>query len=132
MSEPVIFFDGYCNLCSASVQFIIARDSKAIFKYAALQSDFAKEALGTEFANRYADQGSVLSLKGKIYTKSSAALQITRRLDGFWPLLFVFYMVPKFIRDFFYQIIAKYRYKVWGRKAQCWVASPDISARFLG
>ncbi len=132
MNEPVIFFDGYCNLCSASVQFIIERDRRSRFKYAALQSDFAKNMLGEEFADQYSNQGSVLVLNGKVYTKSSAALQIARRLDGWWPLLFGFYIIPKFLRDFFYGIIAKYRYKWWGRKEQCWVATPDISARFLG
>ncbi|MEE1885983.1 thiol-disulfide oxidoreductase DCC family protein [Pedobacter flavus] len=129
--DQIIFFDGLCNLCNSSVQFIIKRDSKLNFKFASLQSEFAKTCLGEEFSSSALKKGVVLKKGDRIFTASSAALQIARKLDGLWPLLFCFYFIPKFFRDWVYGWIANNRNKIWGKKEECWVPTPEIAWRFI-
>ena len=127
----IVLFDGVCNLCNASVRFIIKRDKKELFRFAALQSDISKALL--EYSGQSVDipDSIVLIQKGKVYTESTAALRIARNLDGPWPLIYVLIIIPRFLRDFFYRIIAKYRYKVFGRRDQCMVPDTKISDRFI-
>ncbi|RZL16397.1 MAG: thiol-disulfide oxidoreductase DCC family protein [Pedobacter sp.] len=129
--SPIVFFDGVCNLCNSSVQFIIKHDPEAIFKFSTLQGDFAKEALKDHPIDTHVLDSTILLENGKIYTRSSAALQIAKQLNGGWPLLFGFYIVPKFIRDFFYNIVAKNRYKIWGKQESCWIPTPELKSRFI-
>lgn len=131
MQHDLVFFDGYCNLCSSSVQFILKRDSKKRFKFASLQGNYAKNVLGEELAAVQADRGIVLKRAGKLYTESDAALQIAKKMDGAWPMLFVFWCLPKGFRDFIYNWIAKNRYKWFGQKEVCWIPEGNISERFL-
>ncbi|KQR70598.1 thiol-disulfide oxidoreductase DCC family protein [Pedobacter sp. Leaf176] len=129
-NNPVIFFDGVCNLCNAAVQFVIEHDADSTFKFTALQSDFAKKML-PEFDFDTSKINSIVLLQNsKLYTKSSAALRIARKLNGLLPLLYVFIIVPKFIRDWIYDIVAKNRYKWWGRQERCWVPTPELKSRF--
>ena len=127
----IIFFDGYCNLCSGVVQFIIKKEKTNTFKFASLQSDIAKEILSTA-SKKIKNADSIIYYKnGKFYYKSSAALQLALMLQYPWPLAFVFWIVPFFIRDFFYDIVAKYRYKWFGKKDACMLPTPQLKAKFL-
>lgn len=129
MKESVVFFDGVCNLCSESVQFIIRHDKKAKFRFASLQSDYATtELAGTTLKNL---DSIVLKQDGKIYTRSSAALRIASGLSFPTNLLYVFMIVPPFIRNFVYDQIAKNRYKWFGKKDACWLPTPELKSRFL-
>ena len=128
--KPVIFFDGVCNLCSGSVQFILKRDKEKKFLFASLQSGYGqnflkKYELPTDTFNSF-----ILFEDGKILTRSAAALKIFSQLKG-WKWVGLFWVVPKFIRDTVYNLIAKNRYKWFGKKNECWVPTPELKARFL-
>jgi predicted DCC family thiol-disulfide oxidoreductase YuxK len=125
--RPVILFDGVCNLCTGSVQFVIERDSRRQFRFASLQSGAAERLLGS----RDQLETMVLIAGGKVYRKSTAALLIARRLDGFWPLLAVFLIVPRFLRDAVYDWIGRRRYRMFGKRETCWVPRPELADRFL-
>ncbi|BDG46967.1 MULTISPECIES: thiol-disulfide oxidoreductase DCC family protein [Parageobacillus] len=127
--HPIILFDGVCSLCSASVQFIIARDPHAVFRFASLQSETG-EALREKFGVPEVDS-LVLLEDGRYYTKSSAVLRICRRLAGAWKLFYIFRLVPKPLRDNVYDFVAKHRYEWFGKRSHCLMPTPDIRARFL-
>lgn len=131
LKSPVIFFDGYCNLCNGAVQFIIERDHKHIFYFSSLQSDYAQEKLLSFNINTNLGDTFILLEEGKIYDRSTAALRVTRKLSGFWPLLYGFIIFPKFIRDGIYNYVAKNRYKWFGKKESCWVPTPELKEKFL-
>ncbi|TBO39949.1 thiol-disulfide oxidoreductase DCC family protein [Pedobacter kyonggii] len=131
IQQPIIFFDGVCNLCNASVQFVIAHDKKDQFKFTALQGYYAKEIL-PQFNADLEKLNTILLLEdGKLYTRSSAALRVARKLNGLIPLLYAFIIIPKFIRDWVYDIIAKNRYRWWGRQESCWVPTPELKGKFI-
>ncbi len=135
-SPPVLLFDGVCNLCNAAVDFIIVRDSSARFRFASLQSDVAKRLLHDADPERGDALASSLSTsivvaEGRVYTKSAAALQIVRRLDGAWPVLYAFIVVPRFIRDWVYDVVGKNRYRWFGKKDTCRIPTDAEAARFL-
>lgn len=131
LSEKVIFFDGVCNLCNHSVNTIIDFDPKGKFQFASLQSEFAKKTLDVHFTNSLQPDSIVLLKKGKVYTKSSAALQIARDMSGLWKLMFVFWLVPAPLRNAVYDFVAKYRYKWFGKQDACRVPTPEIRSRFI-
>ena len=131
MDHPVILFDGICNLCNNAVQFVLKHDKKKLFRFASLQSDFGKSilikyGLPTDNFNSF-----VLILNGKAYTKSTAALSVAKMLSGPMKLLYGFIIVPAFIRNGVYNVIARNRYKWFGKKESCMLPSPDVAARFL-
>ena len=127
----IVLFDGVCNFCNGSVNFIIARDSGGFFRFAPLQSAAAEELLGRHAIDRDETDSIVLVEDGEVYLYSTAALRIVSRLDGHWPLLYGFIIVPRPVRDFFYKLFAKYRYKLFGKKDQCMIPTPAIRSRFL-
>ena len=129
-NQPVILFDGVCNLCSGSVQFILKRDKEKKFLFASLQSVYGQNLL--EQFNLPTDtfNSFVLFQDGKIFTRSTAALKMFQQLKG-WRWVKIFLAVPKFIRDGVYNLIAKNRYKWFGKKEECWVPTPELKARFL-
>ena len=128
--QTVIFFDGLCNLCNGAVQFTIERDHKNIFHFASLQSGFAELEL-QNFKVDLAQMNSFILLEnGKLYQQSTAALRVAKKLNGLWPLLYAFIIVPPFIRNAVYNYIAKNRYKWFGKKESCWVPTPDLKSRF--
>lgn len=127
----VILFDGVCNLCNSSVNFVIERDKKDKFRFAALQSEEGKQMLLEQGEDSEYLDSIVLVKNGKVYSKSTAALHIAKNLSGLWPVLSVFLIIPKFIRDFFYDIIAKNRYKWFGKKNECRIPTPELAAKFL-
>jgi len=129
--QPIILFDGVCNLCSGVVLFAIKRDPERIFKYAPLQSE-AGQSLLRHFGLPMNDLNSFILVEGnKYYQKSTAVLRIAKRIKGLWPILYSFIIVPEPIRDFIYDIVAKNRYKWFGRKDECLIPTPDIRSRFL-
>ncbi len=129
--KPLLLFDGVCNLCNGAVNFIIDRDHKQRFVFASLQS-----SLGQQVAQQYHlpenDFKSMVLIKGgKAYIKSNAALEVARDLSGGWSLLYGFKIIPKFLRNWVYDIIATNRYKWFGREDQCRVPTADIQHRFV-
>lgn len=131
MQHSIIFFDGVCNLCTGSVKFVIQRDRKDRFRFAALQSDIAQQYLGP-FGLSLSELSSIILFEnGKVYQRSTAALRITRYLSGAWPLLYGLLIVPAFIRDYVYNQIAKRRYSIWGREESCMVPTAELKAKFL-
>jgi predicted DCC family thiol-disulfide oxidoreductase YuxK len=127
--NPIVLFDDVCQLCNASVQFIIARDPHAVFRFASLQSETGA-ALRQKFGVPEVDS-LVLLEDGRYYTKSSAALRICRRLVGAWKLFYIFWLIPKPLRDYVYDFVAKHRYQWFGKRDCCLMPTPDIRARFL-
>ncbi len=126
----IILFDGVCNLCDGFVQRIIAADQKDFFRFASLQSNAGKDLLKPY--PHLQDLKSIVYLEGnKTYTKSTAALKIASHLNGIWTVLLLGYVFPKFIRDKGYNLVAKYRYKWFGRKEQCMVPTPALKTKFL-
>ena len=129
--NPIILFDGECNFCDSSVQFIIKRDPKGLFHFASLQSPTGQELQKKHQVPEDIDS-IVLIEKGEAYYKSAAALRICRHLKGAWKLFYGFIIVPRFIRNVAYDIIAKNRYKWFGKKEEsCMLPSPSIRKRFI-
>jgi predicted DCC family thiol-disulfide oxidoreductase YuxK len=115
--ERVVLFDGVCNLCNGLVQFIIRRDPHARFQFAAMTS-FAADTI-------------VLVEDGRRYERSAAVLRIARQLRAPWPLLFAFIVVPRPLRDWAYDAVARRRYRWFGRRETCMVPTPELRARFV-
>lgn len=131
MHPNLILFDGVCNFCNFWVNFIIDRDSKAFFKFTALQSDTARQILKSNKIDAMKIDSIVLVINGKIFFKSSAAFQIARKLDGFWKLLYIFIIIPPFMRDRIYDFIASNRYKWFGKTETCRIPTDDEKHRFI-
>ena len=129
--HPVILFDGVCNLCSGSVQYVIKHDPHRLFRFASLQSDFARNILMRCDLPIKEFNSFVLLDDNKIYTRSTAALRVVRKLNGVVKFLYLFIIVPKFIRDPAYNIIANNRYRWFGKKQTCWLPSPQLKNLFL-
>lgn len=128
---PVILFDGVCNFCNSAVNFTIKRDKHKTIKYAPLQGEVGK-ALTKQYGLPENDMRSFLLIEnGRLYSRSTAALKVCRYLTGLWPLCYGLIIVPAFIRNAVYDLIAKNRYKWFGQKEECMVPTPDIRARFL-
>jgi predicted DCC family thiol-disulfide oxidoreductase YuxK len=131
-NKSLLLFDGVCNLCNSSVQFILLRDKKDRFRFASLQSDYGQNLLREHNLPTESFNSLVLVENDKIYQKSTAALRIARKLKGLWPLLFAFIIIPPFIRNFVYDIIAKNRYRWFGKKEECMLPRPEWKQKFLG
>ena len=138
----VVLFDGVCNFCDASVNFVIERDRDGFFKFAPLQSETgmklaSEHGLESRVADVEAVDGSIpidsviLIEDGKAYTHSTAALRIARHLGKPWSWTYAFIVVPAPMRDFIYRLFAKYRYRFFGRKDECMLPNAEIRARFL-
>lgn len=133
MSKPIkiILFDGVCNLCNGAVNFVIERDKKNVFKFAALQSEVGRE-LASKYEIDTAALDSIILIDGDThYEKSTAALRIARELSGGYPLLYGFMVLPRFLRNAVYDYIAKNRYKWFGKKESCMIPTPELKSRFL-
>ena len=129
--ERIVFFDGVCNLCDSSVQFIIKRDPNGKFKFSPLQNEKGQEVLSMNELRTSDFDSILLSINGKLYQKSSAALRIAKELNGLWPLMYAFIIVPPFIRNVVYDFIAERRYKWFGKKDACMLPTPEMRSRFL-
>ena len=121
-----------CNLCNGAVQFIIKRDRSSKFLFASLQSDYGQSQL-LRFALDPTTLHSIIAIEdGKFYERSDAALKIASGLAQPWPLLGIFRILPRFFRDWVYDLIAKNRYRMFGKKESCMVPSPEMKAKFVG
>jgi len=130
ITHPIILFDGVCNLCSASVQFIIRHDKKRQFRFASLQSPFGQYVL-SHFNLPLTELNSFILLENNaIYTRSTGALKAAKKLDGLYGWLYAFVIVPPFIRNAVYNIIARNRYIWLGKKDACWLPTPQLKELF--
>ena len=129
--RSVVLFDGVCNLCNGAVNFIMDRDPLQCFQFASLQSEAGQQLLAHHGLSSYYLDSLVLVAQGKVFTKSTAALTIARRLDGFWPICYVFIVVPSVIRNFFYDIVARNRYRLFGKSDTCRYPTEAERTRFL-
>lgn len=127
----IIFFDGVCNLCNGSVQFIIRHDKKGIFKFASLQSDYAASL--PELKGYTSDSLSTLIFQqgDTLFIKSAAALRIARLLRFPISFAYMFIIVPRPLRDFIYDWVSRNRYAWFGRRDACWLPTPELKGRFL-
>lgn len=123
-------FDGVCNFCNGTVNFIIQQDKKALFRFAPLQS-----AVGQHLLKEHHLNGSFNSIvfikKNKVFQKSAAALQVLKLLPWYWQWTQLFWIVPPFLRNAVYDVIAKNRYRWFGQKEECMIPTPDVRSRFL-
>ncbi len=131
LNHPIILFDGVCNLCNSSVQFIIKHDKKSIFRFASLQSEFGKRIIEKfDLANKNID--SVMLLENNaIELKSTAALQIAKQLGGIYSALYVFIIIPRFMRDSIYDFVARNRYRWFGKQESCMIPKPELKKLFI-
>lgn len=128
--DRIILFDGDCNFCDKSVQFIINRDPKGYYKLASLQSNAGKKI--KQKMNIPEDLDSMIYIhNNRYYDRSSAILRICKNLKGVVKWGYILLIIPKPIRDFFYKIIAKNRYKWFGKKTSCMIPTPEMKKRFL-
>lgn len=128
--KKIILFDGECNFCHQSVQFIIKRDPHFHFKFASLQSE-----MGQKLVHKYQIPNNLDSLllieHNRWFSKSSAALRICKYLNNSLKLLYPLLIIPKPLRDFFYHIISNNRYKISRKQPSCMLPTPEIKKRFL-
>ena len=131
LTHSIILFDGVCNLCNGAVNFVIKRDPGNVFKFAPLQEKQGALLLKTHAIDIQKLDSIVLIENGNVYTKSSAALRIARKMSNLWPLFFVLLIIPSFIRDGVYDFIAKNRFKWFGKKDQCMIPTLGLKEKFL-
>ena len=130
LPEHLLLFDGVCNLCNGLVQFMIRHDKNKRFRFAPLQSGSGKRILA-RIGEIEPDYTSVYIRKGRVLTRSSAALYIARDLGGLWALAYPFMLVPRFIRDAVYDLVARNRFKWFGRREKCMVPTQEFDDRFI-
>lgn len=128
---PIVLFDGNCNFCSGSVNFIIRNDPQATFRFAALQSESARRLLEGSGIDADASDSVVLVDGAGVHTRSDAALMIAAGLRFPWRAARLFQIVPRFLRDGVYGLVAANRFRLFGRREECIVPTPDVRRRFL-
>ena len=131
-SRHLIIFDGVCNVCNGAVNFIIQRDPAGRFVFTPMQSELAQQTLRAYGVMNVGIDTFLLVKDGKAFLYSTAALEIARDLNGYWYLLSLFRVVPRPIRDWFYRLLARNRYALFGRRAACRVPDPELRDRFVG
>jgi predicted DCC family thiol-disulfide oxidoreductase YuxK len=129
--QPILFFDGVCNLCNSSVNFIIDRNKRQNLVFAPLQSELGQKILSQHQMPTEQLSTILLYENGKLYNRSTAALRIARHLDGLWAAMYAFIILPRFLRDGVYDWISANRYKWFGKTDACRMPTPEIKARFL-
>lgn len=126
----IILFDGVCNFCNASINFVIDHDTDRRFRFASLQSDIGQQILAKNHRS-VSDFDTVLLIRGgKLVEKSNAALEIARYLSG-WSWLYAFRFIPRFIRDSVYNLIAKNRYRIFGKSESCRIPTAEERSLFI-
>ena len=135
-ADLILLYDGVCGFCNQSVQSILKYDKRGTMRFAALQSDFGRAVI-----NRHPFLSNVDSIillekfphtgEEKVLIRSTAALGVISYLGGLWRILLLFYIIPRPIRDFFYDLFAKYRYRFFGKYDSCMLPPPDVRSRFI-
>jgi len=129
--KKIILFDGVCNFCNFWINFILDRDKNNIFKFAALQSEAGQELLH-KFGLSTSDFDTFILIDGNRYfTKSTAALKISKNLNSSVKAFYPFIFLPKFFRDFFYDLVARNRYRTFGKRDACRIPTPEEREKFL-
>lgn len=126
----IILFDGVCNFCDSTVQFIIKRDQAGYFQFASLQSDIGQNILAQFNISKNIDS-VILIEHEQVFFESTAALKICKKLDRLWPCFYLFILVPPFIRNALYRLFAKHRYRLFGQKSECLLPTHSQRQRFL-
>ncbi|MDD4971136.1 MAG: thiol-disulfide oxidoreductase DCC family protein [Paludibacter sp.] len=128
---PVILFDGICNFCCGWVQFLIRHDKEMKFRFASIQSEIGQGLLKKVGLNNNSLKTIVYIQRNEIFTESSAVLEILRELGGSRVMVGVLKLIPKPLRDRFYQFISKKRYAIFGKRTSCYLPTPENKKRFL-
>jgi predicted DCC family thiol-disulfide oxidoreductase YuxK len=127
----IILFDGVCNLCNGTVKFILRNDRKAVFKFAPLQSPIIQQLLKKHgLLNNTADT-FVYFKEGVACIKSKAVLEVLKTLGWPWKAGYLFIIIPRPVRDFIYDLIARSRYRIFGKMDSCMVPLPEYKSRFI-
>jgi predicted DCC family thiol-disulfide oxidoreductase YuxK len=129
---PILLYDGSCGFCNTTVQLVLRHDRRGTLRFAAIQSAFSERVLTQHSELRRVD--SVIwvdPVKGQVLTRSEAALRVAAYLGGIWRLALILWIVPRPIRDWAYDLVARHRHLLIGKAAQCLVPSPDVRHRFL-
>lgn len=129
--NDVILFDGLCNLCNNSVQFVIRRDPGRRFRFASLQSEFGKRFLLAHHLPENDYNSFILFENGSVFTRSTAALRVIKKLNGGWPVLYALIVIPRFLRDGIYNVAARNRYRWFGKRNACWVPTSELNDLFF-
>jgi predicted DCC family thiol-disulfide oxidoreductase YuxK len=129
--SAIVLFDGVCNFCNNSVNFIIERDRDGFFKFAPLQSEIGESLIAEHGIDPEKTDSIILVEDARVFTHSTAALRIAKRLSAAWPIFYAAIIVPKPIRDAAYRLFAKYRYRLFGKQDQCMIPTPEVRGRFL-
>lgn len=129
--KSLILFDGVCNVCNGFVTFILPRDRRNQFQFGSLQSHTAAEVL-RDFPLAPRDVSTVILIEdGKLFTRSTAVLRIARKLGGLWSLAYPFIVIPPFIRDGLYDLVARHRYRLFGKRDACMIPKPEWKDKFV-
>lgn len=129
--SAIVLFDGVCNFCNSSINFVIEHDQAGYFKFAPLQSETGESLIEKHGIDPAKTDSVILVEDEKVYLQSTAALRIARKLDGLWSLSYIFIAVPRPLRNLFYKLFAKNRYRMFGKQDACMMPTPDVRARFL-
>lgn len=131
-TKKIVLFDGVCNLCNRSVQYIIKRDSEDVFRFASLQSEMGQK-LTSERRIDTSKVDSIILIEPGVayYTKSDAAIEIAKEIGGGWTLFLLFQWVPSRLRNIVYDFVARNRYKWYGKREQCIIPTAELKAKFL-
>lgn len=131
-NRHIVIFDGVCNFCNGAVNFIIKRDPKGLFAFTPMQSELAQELMLKYQVPNIGVDALVLIKNDQCFVFSSAALEITKDLTGYWYLFRILTVLPRSIRDMFYKLFARHRYSLFGRQDTCMIPSENIRSRFIG
>jgi predicted DCC family thiol-disulfide oxidoreductase YuxK len=131
LRHPLIVFDGICHLCTGFVRFVIRWDRVALFQFLPAQSPRG-EALYARLGLKSGDwDTNLLVLDGRVYTELDAFIEIARRFGGLWQLMPLLYAIPRILRDWLYNRLARNRYNWFGKRDVCYLPAPDLASRFL-
>jgi len=134
--SPILLYDGVCGFCNKTVQMVIDYDKRGTMRFAALQSDFGQEVIKRHPKLKGVDsvifvERSTATAEERVFIRSHAALRVAAYLGGFWKLFLAAYIIPAPVRDFLYDLFARYRYKVFGKYDSCMLPPQSVRARFL-
>ena len=129
--ENIVIFDGVCNFCNSSVNFIIRHDPNVKFLFVTMQSKRTQKLLTQYQIDSNKTDSIVLIKNGKAFIKSGAVLEIAKGLSGIWPIFYVFKIIPSSLRNYLYDLFAARRYKLFGKKDACMIPNAELRERFL-